>query len=139
MTRPSLNRSSGSDAPARKSRGAILVIDDSDVDRATMTELLAVAGFEVHGLPSPIGATRVARQLNVQLVVIDQNLPAMDGTKLASLFRGNTVMRNVRVILVSGNEDREMLQLAETAQVDAFISKRNMHFELAATVKRLLP
>jgi PleD family two-component response regulator len=137
MSRASIDKPPSSDSPTRKERGAILVIDDSEIDLAAMSDLLAAAGFEVHGLPSPIGATRVARQLRIQLVVIDQHLPAMDGSKLASLFRANTGLRNVRVILISG-DDASALELAETAHVDAFVSKRNMHVELAATVKRLL-
>jgi PleD family two-component response regulator len=103
-----------------------------------MIDVLARAGLDVHGLPSPIGATRAARQLGVGVVVIDQNLPAMDGTKLAALFRGNAALRNVRVVLVSGNEDDEMFDLAKQAQVDAFVRKRDLHGELANTVTRLL-
>jgi CheY-like chemotaxis protein len=116
----------------------VLVIDDSDVDREVMTELLIQAGFEVHALPSPIGATRLARQLGVAAVVIDQNLPAMDGSKLATLFRGNAHLRHVRVILISGNDEASMIEVAHAAQADAFVSKRHMHQQLASVVKRLL-
>ena len=126
--RTSLNAASGP---------VVLVIDDSDIDRATITDLLAAAGFEVHGLPSPIGATRTARQLQVQVVVIDQNLPAMDGNKLAALFRGNPGMRDIRVVLISGNEEQSMVEVAKQAQVDAFVSKRDLHRKLVETVKRL--
>jgi CheY-like chemotaxis protein len=115
----------------------VLVIDDSDIDRATITELLSAAGCEVHGLPSPIGATRIARQLQVQVVVIDQNLPAMDGSKLAALFHGNPGMRDIRVVLISGNEEQHMLDIAKQAQVSAFVSKRELHQKLVPTVKRL--
>src|SRR6186713_3362285 len=84
----------------------VLVIDDSDIDRQVIADLLSRGGFEVHSLPTPIGATRVARQLNVRLVIIDQNLPAMDGSKLAALFRKNTSMDSIRVVLVSGADEK---------------------------------
>lgn len=119
-------------APSR-----VLVIDDSDVDRDVMAELLIQAGFEVHTLPSPIGATRLARQLAVSVVVIDQNLPAMDGTKLAILFRGNPHLRDVGLVLVSGNDESSMVSLAKKAQADAFVSKQRMHQQLVSVVKRL--
>jgi CheY-like chemotaxis protein len=115
----------------------VLVIDDSDIDRETMADLLARAGCSVHVLPSPIGATRAARDLGVKVVVIDQNLPAMDGTKLAALFRSNPGMRGIRVVLVSGNDEATMAELARKAQVDAFVSKRSLHKELVSTVRRL--
>jgi DNA-binding NarL/FixJ family response regulator len=94
--------------------------------------------MDVHSLPSPIGATRVARQMKVRVVVIDQNLPAMDGTKLAALFRGNAAMRGIGVVLVSGGEEETMLELVKLAQIDAFVNKRDLHRELVGIVRRLL-
>jgi PleD family two-component response regulator len=116
---------------------AVLVIDDSDIDRQVIADLLSRAGYEVHGLPTPIGATRVARQLRVKLVIIDQNLPAMDGSKLAALFRKNPAMQSIRVVLVSGGDERAMSALAREAEIDAFVSKRMLHDELLNTVRRL--
>lgn len=116
---------------------AVLVIDDSDIDRETMASILTEAGFKVHTQPSPIGATKTARELGVRVVVIDQNLPAMDGSKLALLFRNNPVLRAVRLILVSGQDESTMAELAKKAQADAFITKSEMHTHLAATVRRL--
>lgn len=116
----------------------MLIIDDSDVDREVMAELLMAAGFDVHTLPSPIGATRLARELHVSAVVIDQNLPAMNGSKLAALFRGTPALRDVRLVLVSGNDEAAMLEVARDAQADAFVSKGKIHRELAPLVKRLV-
>jgi len=118
---------------------AVLVIDDNDVDREAITTCLREAGLTVHDLPSPIGATRKARELNVGVVVIDQNLPAMDGSRLAALFRGNPQMRNIRLVLVSSNDARVMMEIMRQAQADAFVSKSDIQRELAKTVLRLLP
>lgn len=117
---------------------SVLVIDDSEVDREVMAELLVAAGFDVHTLPSPIGATRLARELHASAVVIDQNLPAMNGSKLAALFRGTPALRHLRLVLVSGNDEAAMLEVARDAQADAFVSKSKIHRELASVVKRLL-
>ena len=120
------------------SRGVgVLVIDDSDVDRMTMMDLLSAAGFAVQGLPSPIGATRVARSMHARVVVIDQNLPAMDGSKLAALFRGTSSLRDIRLILVSSSDASVMSEIARQARADAFVSKQTLHAELVATVRRL--
>ena len=117
----------------------VLVIDDNDVDREAMSECLREVGLTVHGLPSPIGASRKARELNVAVVIIDQNLPAMDGSRLAALFRGNPQMRNIRLVLVSGNDATVMAEIMKHAQADAFVSKRDMQRDLARTVLKLLP
>ena len=127
-------RNEGSHAAGKT---AVLVIDDSDIDRQAISDLLVGAGYDVHGLPTPIGATRIARQLNVKVVVIDQNLPAMDGSKLAALFRKNPSMASMRVVLVSGGDEAAMTALAREAEVDAFVSKRSMHDQLVDTIRKL--
>jgi CheY-like chemotaxis protein len=123
---------------ATKAEGtSVLVIDDSDIDRETMVSILTDAGLKVHSLPSPIGATKAARELGVGVVVIDQNLPAMDGGKLALLFRNNPALRAVRVVLVSGYDESIMTEIAKKVHADAFISKSVIHTQLASTVRRL--
>jgi PleD family two-component response regulator len=122
-----------------RSRGIpVLIIDDSDIDREVMKDLLQQAGFDVHDLPSPIGATRRARELHVRAVVIDQNLPSLDGNKLAALFRSNAALQDVRVVLVSSSDENSMQDLTRQAKADAFVTKQHIHNELVPTLRRVL-
>jgi CheY-like chemotaxis protein len=116
----------------------VIVIDDSDVDRQVMIELLSQGGIQVHGLATAIGATRIVRELGARVVVVDQNLPALDGAKLAALLRNNPSMKDVRLILVSSNDEQTMAELVRETRADAFVSKARMHGELVAAVRRLL-
>jgi CheY-like chemotaxis protein len=123
----------------RSGRNAtVLVIDDSDIDRHVMVELLTEAGYAVHDLPTAIGATKAAREYNARVVVIDQNLPALNGAKLAALFRSNQNMKDLRVILISSNDEATMSELVKEAHADAFVSKEKMHADLVPTVRRLM-
>lgn len=116
----------------------VIVIDDSDVDRQVMIELLQQAGIAVHGLATAIGATRIAREVGAKVVVVDQNLPALDGAKLAALFRNNPSMKDVHLILVSSNDEQTMAELVRETGADAFVSKTRIHGELVPAVRRLL-
>jgi CheY-like chemotaxis protein len=121
-----------------KSRAnSVLVIDDSDIDRQVIADILALAGYTVHQLPSPIGATRKARDLGVGLVVIDQNLPSLDGSKLASLFR-NAGLQDLKVVLTSSSDEISMLEITKRAKADAFVAKQRLREDLVETVRRLL-
>ena len=102
-----------------------------------MAEVLGASGFEVHALPTAIGATRLARQAGVNIVVIDQNMPSMSGSKLAVLFRDSSVLRHIRLVLVSGDDPEKMRAVALEAGADAFVEKRKAGQELAAVVTRL--
>ena len=127
-----------SDANQARARAThVLVIDDSDVDRQVLVDILSAGGFSVHELPSPIGATRKARELKVSVVVIDQNLPSLDGSKLAVLFR-SAGLQDLRVILVSSSDELEMRDIVREAKADAFVPKQRMRAELVPTVMKLL-
>ena len=119
-------------------RPVVLVIDDSEVDRAVIVDILSKGGFEPHALPTAIGATRIARQLNAKIVVMDQSLPALDGSKLASLFRQNPSTANIRLVRVSSGEEQVMADVAREANMDAFVSKRAMHEDLLRTIRRIV-
>lgn len=104
-------------------KGAVLVIDDSDISRAEMMRVLESAGLEVIGLASPIGATRVILTGNVRAVVIDIEMPSLRGDRLAALFRGNPRMAGIGVVLVSGEKNDELNRLAIEARADEAVSK----------------
>jgi DNA-binding NarL/FixJ family response regulator len=124
-------------SPGKGDPNSVLVIDDSDIDRQAIADILERAGFTVHQLPSPIGATRKARELQVGVVVIDQNLPSLDGNKLAALFR-NAGLSDLRVILTSSTDELEMLEITTRAKADAFVAKQRMREDLVPTVRRLI-
>jgi len=112
------------------------VIDDSDIARAEMSRLLVAGGLRVVGLASPIGATRAIIDNNVNVVVIDVQMPSIRGDRLAALFRGNPRFKSLGVILVSGEGDTELHRLAAEVAADAVVSKAKLS-ELVPTVQRL--
>ncbi len=119
-------------------RADVLVIDDSDIARATMVRSLTQAGLEVLDLPSPIGATRSIVRHHVQLVVIDINMPSMRGDKLAALFRNNDRLRELKLVLVSGTEPERLAQLAQEVGADGVVSKAAGADALVRMVRQLI-
>lgn len=115
--------------------GAVLVVDDSEIARTTLRNALTMAGMKVIDLPSPIGATRAIMTNDVSVVVIDLMMPGMRGDRLTTLFRENPRFQTLGVVLVSGENEAEMLRLADEVGADAAVSKSNMT-ELVSAVRR---
>ncbi len=105
---------------------SVLVIDDSEIARVSMAQVLQNAGFRVCTLPSPIGATRTILRNQVGVVVADVLMPGMRGDRFAALFRSNPRFKNVGVVLVSGAEDLELNGLALEVQADATLQKSRL-------------
>jgi DNA-binding NtrC family response regulator len=104
----------------------VLVIDDSDIERADMAERLKHAGFKVSSLASPIGATRVIVEQAIDVVVVDVQMPSIRGDRLAALFKGNRRFAALGVILVTGARETELAQLGALAKADAVLSKSHL-------------
>lgn len=113
----------------------VLVIDDSDIARAQMAHLLIKAGMKVMTLPSPIGATRVIFENNVNVAVIDLLMPGMRGDRLAALFRGNPRLKHLAVVLVSGERGDALARASREAGADEVVSKQHLE-DLSAAVFR---
>lgn len=114
----------------------VLVIDDDDVSRETMVELLREGGHDVSGLPSPIGATKHIVSAEIQVVVLDVMMPSMRGDKLAALLFKNPRLKSLGVVLVTGAAATELATLASEVKAAAIVSKSSLDQELLPAVRR---
>jgi len=115
---------------------SVLVIDDSPVALQIMSEAISKRGHDVSTLPTAIGSTQVILRNDINVVVIDVNLPSMQGDRLAALFRSNPRLKTLAVVLVSGIDHDELSRLAEAAGADAVVSKQRVATDLADAVER---
>lgn len=116
----------------------VLVIDDQDLSRNSVIRLLRAAGLSVIGTPTAIGATRLALRRQIQVAVIDLNMPAMRGSSLVQVLHKSPRLANIGIVLLSGVSDTELVTAAGEVGADAAVSKLNMKDTLVPAVKRLL-
>ena len=114
----------------------VLVIDDDDIARTVMVELLAGAGYQVSQLPSPIGATHKLLQEQIDVVVLDVMMPSLRGDKLANLLRKNPRLQHLGVILVTGALPEELRDVAHEVMAHAVLDKAGLDDSLVEAVSR---
>lgn len=112
----------------------VLVIDDDEVVREVMCELLHAKGCEVFDSGSPIGVTRLISQHVIDVVVLDIMMPDISGDKLAKLLRSNPKLMKLKIVLVSSAQCDRLDQIATEVEADAVVSKTNIRAELASVV-----
>jgi CheY-like chemotaxis protein len=115
--------------------GTVLVIDDSDIARASMASMLEEAGLKVVELASPIGATRAILEHQVSVVVVDVLMPGMRGDRLATLFRNNPRFARLGVVLVSGESGVELDRLMADTGADAAVPKADLQALVPAVIR----
>ena len=116
----------------------VLVIDDTEVSRLAMVEVLAMAGCQVMQLASAIGATRMILQHKVQAAVIDVAMPGLSGDKLITLLRDNPRLRDLVIVVVSARSQQELEAIRAASGADAALDKAVIATELAPLLQRLL-
>lgn len=114
----------------------VLVIDDDDVARDVIVDLLEHEGHQVTSLPSPIGATKHIVDQQVDVVVLDLMMPSMRGDKLATLLGRNPKLKNLGVVLVTGAKLQDVSALADAMGSVAIVSKGGIHSDLGPAVRK---
>ena len=139
---PKANAAKSSDrdgTPAAKPAAPrVLVIDDTEVSRMAIAEVLTAAGCQVLQLASAIGATRMIMQHKVQAAVIDVAMPGLSGDKLITLLRDNPRLRDLAIIVVSARSAEELEAIRDATGADGAVDKANLAHELWPMLHRIL-
>ena len=116
----------------------ILVVDDHPDNRRILRDLLASAGFEI--LEATTGEDAVARaEATVpDLILMDIQLPGIDGYEVTRRIKANPALRHIPVIAVtsyalSGDEVKAL-----EAGCDAYVTKPFDPAELLEKIKEFL-
>lgn len=82
-------------------KGSILLIEDNEQNRYLATFLLNRRGYNVvQATDGPMGI-ELASQEVPSLILLDIQLPTMDGYKVARELRGNPSLQNVPIVAVT--------------------------------------
>jgi two-component system cell cycle response regulator DivK len=92
------------------SESRILVVEDNPKNLKLMRDVLTYAGYEVIEATSGEDGVRMAGETSPDLVLMDLQLPGIDGAEALRRIRASEVNPDVPVVAVTAfamNEDRE--------------------------------
>jgi DNA-binding response OmpR family regulator len=123
---------------AAKARKRILVVDD-DAEFCTSTQqILEAAGFDARHHLSPFGCLHAVRQMRCDLVILDINMPRLDGPLLLRMIRDSSGLGNIRILLCSNMEHHHLARIAKTCGADGFVPKDVAKSELVDRIQAVL-
>jgi len=111
------------DGPASPGRGTILLVEDEDSLRRVMSDLLQREGYRVVEAADGVAALEQVDRHAPDVVLLDLNLPRLDGYEVLSQLRSRpaTAALPVIVLTAKGDEDNEVRVLRQGA--DDFLTK----------------
>ncbi|MEO7359343.1 MAG: response regulator [Gemmatimonadaceae bacterium] len=118
---------------------ALLVVDDNPATRYATSRVLRNAGFEVSEAATGTAGIDAANATPVDLVVLDIDLPDIDGYEVCRRIREMPATRRVRVVYLSASffDDKHKVRGFE-AGADGFLNHPVEAAVLIATVGALL-
>jgi CheY-like chemotaxis protein len=118
---------------ALKRQTRVLCIDDDPDVLECLQDFLETFGYTVRITTSGAKAIEIAAQWNAQVVIVDYNMPEMNGHQVASEIK--RVRSHVAIILFSGAVD---IPEETLALVDAFVDKNLVASRLLPTISDLV-
>lgn len=101
-----------------------LVIDDSAVTRGIIKHILKAMAFEVfEAADGREGLARVKELTPIDLVLVDWNMPEMDGIEFLQALRAEAVYVALPVVMVSTNSNAENIATSLKAGANEYIMK----------------
>jgi len=101
----------------------ILVVDDNRDNRDLAEILLEGEGFEVRLAEDAATALRILQRDRPKLILMDIQLPGVDGLELTHRLRQDPLVRNVPIIAFTAYAMEADKAKARTAGCDGYISK----------------
>jgi two-component system chemotaxis response regulator CheY len=88
----------------------VLIVDDSPILRAAIRKVVRMAGIEddrIHEAGNGSEGLAVLERVWIDLVLLDLNMPVMDGEQFATELRKNPDLADLAVVVVSSDANRE--------------------------------
>jgi two-component system phosphate regulon response regulator PhoB len=124
--------------PEQLARPVVLFVDDDSETRDVIGAMLDAVGMDVCSFGSAEDALEAIRTTQFDLVVLDWNLPGMNGLSLCQLLRKMEEMASVPVLFLTGNTSSEDMVQAFASGADDFVLKPFRAAELGARMFALL-
>lgn len=113
----------------------VLVIEDDQTQRQLLIRILEGTGYEAIGVADGETGLRAVVEHQPDLVLLDLNLPRLDGFEVCRHLRADPLTATLPVIIITGHTSTQDMVAALDAGADDFITKPFQQVELLARMR----
>lgn len=119
-------------------RQSVLIVDDARLTASALTDLLVQHGFRAQAVHQGEEALRRVQAGGVDLVLLDVELPGMDGLEILRRIRTEPEVEHLPVLMLSAHENQQKRVTALKLGADDVLRKPWDEEELLARIRRQL-
>lgn len=101
----------------------VLYIEDNLENRILVRRILAAEGYEILEAESASAGLELAQNHKPQLVLVDINMPHLDGLSLASIMKSDPDLQSIPVVALTANVMKGDRERTLAAGCDGYIQK----------------
>ena len=116
----------------------VMVVDDSITMRKVSSRVLERHNYEVVTAKDGVDALERLEERLPDLMLLDIEMPRMDGYELATRMRADVRMRNIPIIMITSRTGEKHRQRAFEIGVERYLGKPYQEAELMRNVNELL-
>jgi two-component system alkaline phosphatase synthesis response regulator PhoP len=99
----------------------ILIIQDSPSANAMLKFRLESGGFSVETAETGEEGVEKTKGSQYQLILLDYNLPGMNGSQVCGILKEQEKTRNTPVVFMSAKDEEKLSQITKEAGADGYI------------------
>ncbi len=99
----------------------ILIIQDSPSINAMLKFRLEAGGFSVEAVETGELGVEKAREGGYQLILLDYNLPGMNGSQVCRILKKEEKARHIPVVFMSSKDEEKLRQITKEAGAEGYI------------------
>ncbi|MCP4747719.1 MAG: response regulator [Desulfobacteraceae bacterium] len=115
----------------------IMVVDDSVSVRMVVTRLMQRQGWKVQAAKDGVEALELLHEYQPDLVILDVEMPRMNGFEFMSAFRSQTKFQKTPVIMLTSRTAKKHRNKAKQVGVNGFMIKPYKDEEFIELIKNL--
>jgi chemosensory pili system protein ChpA (sensor histidine kinase/response regulator) len=121
-----------------KEHPVVMVVDDSLTVRKVTSKHLQKSGYEVMVAKDGVDAVEQLRERIPDIMLVDIEMPRMDGYELTTRVRGDSQLKHIPIIMITSRAGAKHRQKAFDLGVDVYMSKPYQEDELFKNIETLL-
>lgn len=117
----------------------VLIVEDNDLNMRLFKDVLTLAGFRILEAGDGAFALRQATDERPDLIVLDIQIPGLNGLEVVRRLKKDAVLRRIPVLVVSAYAQAADRGRARANGSDGYLAKPFSPKALIASVEALLP
>ncbi len=121
-----------------ESRLVVMVVDDSITVRKVTTRLLERNGYKVLTAKDGVDAMGQLQEVVPDMMLLDIEMPRMDGFELATHMRNDAELKHVPIIMITSRTGDKHRERAQQIGVNNYLGKPYQENDLLDSIQRII-